>query len=40
MPASPSLLGTSLSLQAVVVDAAANALGLVTSNAIDLSTNN
>lgn len=40
MPVSPSLLGASLSLQAVVVDPAANALGLVTSNAIDLTTNN
>lgn len=40
VPLTPSLLGTSLSLQTVVVDAAANALGLVTSNAVDITTNN
>ena len=40
MPVTPSLLGASLSLQSIVVDAAANPLGLVTSNAIDITTNN
>lgn len=40
MPTSPVLFGAALSLQAVVVDPAANALGLVTSNAIDVETNN
>ena len=40
MPVTPSLLGASLSLQSVVVDPAANALGLVTSNAVDITTNN
>ena len=40
MPVSPTLLGASISLQSVVVDPLANALGLVTSNAIDLTTNN
>lgn len=40
MPVSPVLLGATLSLQAVVVDPLANALGLVTSSAIDVQTNN
>ena len=40
IPTAPSLLGASISLQSVVVDSAANALGLVMSNAIDVTTNN
>ncbi len=40
MPPSATLIGASLSLQAVVVDPAANALGLVTSNAVDITTYN
>lgn len=39
MPVTPSLLGVTLSLQAIAVDPAANALGLVTSNAVDMTAN-
>lgn len=40
IPVSPGLLGASLSLQAVVIDPLANVLGLVTSNALDVTTAN
>lgn len=40
MPTTPSLLGATASVQAATFDPAANALGLVTSNAIDLTTTN
>ena len=40
MPNTPSLLGATISVQAAAADAAANPLGFVTSNAIDLVTNN
>ena len=40
MPTTPSLLGAVASVQAATFDPAANALGLVTSNAIDVETRN
>jgi hypothetical protein len=40
IPSSPILLGATLSVQCAAFDPAANALGLVTSNAIDLAVNN
>lgn len=40
MPVSPSLLGVSISVQAAVVDGLANGLGLVLSNALDVTTSN
>lgn len=40
MPTAPALLGAATTVQCVVLDPAANALGLVTSNAIDVETRN
>lgn len=40
MPVTPTLLGSSVSVQVGAVDPAANAFGFVTSNAIDVHTNN
>jgi hypothetical protein len=40
MPTSPALLGATVSVQAAAFDPAANALGFVTSNAIDLLLDN
>lgn len=40
MPVSPSLLGATTSVQAFVLDATANALGLVVSDAVDARTQN
>ncbi|MBL9076324.1 MAG: hypothetical protein JNL08_02400 [Planctomycetes bacterium] len=40
MPVAPSLLGAQLSVQAAAIDGLANALGLVASNAIDVTTSN
>lgn len=39
MPVTPALLGAAVSAQAAAFDPAANALGFVTSNAVDLQTN-
>ncbi len=39
MPTSPSLLGSSVSVQAAVLDGLANSLGLVLSSALDMTTN-